>query len=44
MAGVANGIYRLNQWAVRKQLEPRRNELQKLIANLEGESNAEDAS
>ncbi len=37
-------VYWLNQWAVRKQLEPRRNDLQKLITNLEGESNAVDAS
>ena len=37
-------IYRINQLAVRKQLEPRRNDLQKLITYLEGEGNAEDAS
>lgn len=37
-------VYRLNQLAVRKQLEPRRNDLQRLISNLEGECNAEDAS
>ena len=37
-------IYRLNQRAVRDQLEPRRNDLQKLITYLEGESHAEDAS
>lgn len=35
--------YRLNQRAVRDQLEPRRNDLRKLIDNLEGESNAEDS-
>ncbi|MDA1231717.1 MAG: hypothetical protein O2856_13165 [Planctomycetota bacterium] len=37
-------IYRLNQRAVRDQLEPRRSDLQKLITYLEGESHAEDAS
>ncbi len=37
-------IYRLNQRAVRDQLEPRRSDLQKLITYLEGENNAEDAS
>ena len=34
-------IYRINQSAVRKQLEPRRDDLQKLIANLEGQDEAE---
>ncbi len=34
-------IYRLNQWAVRMQLEPRRNNLQKLINNMEGDISAE---
>lgn len=29
------GVYRLNQWAVRKQLEPRRQELEALLASLE---------
>jgi hypothetical protein len=38
------GIYLLNQWVVSKQLEPRRSDLQKLIDNLESESNAKDAS
>lgn len=38
------GIYWLNQWAVRKQLEPRRNDLQKLITNLEGEGDTEDTN
>lgn len=38
------GVYWLNQWAVRKQLEPRRNDLQKLITNLEGDGNAEEAT
>jgi hypothetical protein len=28
------GIYRLNQWAVRKSLEPRRQELETLLASL----------
>ncbi|TWT87072.1 serine hydrolase domain-containing protein [Neorhodopirellula pilleata] len=37
-------VYRLNQRAVRDQLEPRRIDLQKLITYLEGESPAEDSS
>ena len=37
-------IYRVNQLAVSKHLEPRRSDLQNLIANLEGQGNAEDAS
>ena len=36
-------IYRVNQRAVRDQLEPRRQDLLRLIANLEGGSNAADA-
>lgn len=36
--------YRINQAAVRKQLEPRRNDLQKLTTYLERENSAEDAS
>ncbi|HVJ85740.1 MAG TPA: SoxR reducing system RseC family protein [Caulifigura sp.] len=35
------GIYRLNQHAVRKQLEPHRDELARLLAHLKGESDAE---
>ena len=37
-------VYRLNQRAVRDQLEPRRIDLQKLITYLEGESHIEDAN
>jgi CubicO group peptidase (beta-lactamase class C family) len=33
------GIYWLNQWAVRKNLEPRRRELEKLLNELESEKN-----
>lgn len=36
-------IYRLNQRAVHEQLEPRRNELQKLINNMEGDSSDDDS-
>ena len=35
-------IYWLNQWAVRKQLEPRQNDLQKLINNMEEEKGVSD--
>ncbi|MBA4107813.1 MAG: hypothetical protein C0485_18925 [Pirellula sp.] len=35
---VYGGIYFFNQYAVRKQLEPRRQDLLKLIASLEGEA------
>ena len=35
--------YRLNQRAVREQLEPRRQDLLKLVASLEDETNSEDA-
>ena len=37
-------IYRMNQLAVRKELEPRRSDLRKLIASLENENCEEDAS
>jgi len=36
-------IYWINQWAVRNQLEPRRQQLMKLVASLEGESDAADS-
>lgn len=36
-------IYRLNQTAVRDVLEPRRQDLLKLVASLEGETNSEDS-
>ena len=36
-------IYWINQWAVRNQLEPRRQHLLKLVANLENENNAADS-
>lgn len=39
---VYGGIYFLNQYAVRKQLEPRRQELLKLIASLEGDASDEE--
>jgi len=38
---VYGGVYFLNQYAVRKQLEPRRQELLKLIDNLEGDASDE---
>ncbi len=37
------GLYRLNQNAVRRQLEPRRQDLLKLVASLEGETSDEDS-
>ena len=40
---IYGGIYRLNQRAVRKQLEPRRQDLLKLVASLEGEASSEDS-
>jgi len=40
---VYGGIYWLNQLSVRNQLEPRRSDLRKLIANLEGEGNGDDS-
>jgi hypothetical protein len=40
---VYGGIYVLNQYAVRKQLEPRRQDLLKLIAGLEGDACDEDS-
>ncbi|MEZ6091676.1 MAG: hypothetical protein R3C05_27415 [Pirellulaceae bacterium] len=40
---VYRGVYWLNQTAVEKQLTPRRNDLLKLIANLEGECSEEDS-
>jgi len=36
-------IYWLNQYAIRKQLEPRRQDLLKFVSSLESEPNAEDA-
>lgn len=38
---VYGGVYFLNQYAVRKQLEPRRQELLKLIASLESDASDE---
>ncbi|MCG8651068.1 MAG: beta-lactamase family protein [Pirellulales bacterium] len=38
------GTYRLNQRAVREQLQPRRRDLLKLVASLESESTSEDSS
>ena len=38
---VYGGVYFLNQFAVRNQLEPRRQELLKLIASLEGDASDE---
>ncbi len=40
---IYGGIYRLNQRAVRQQLEPRRQDLLKLVASLEGESSSKDS-
>lgn len=40
---IYGGTYRLNQRAVRKQLEPRRQDLLKLIASLENETNSDDS-
>lgn len=40
---VYGGTYRLNQSAVRKQLEPHRQNLLKLVASLESEASREDA-
>jgi hypothetical protein len=40
---IYGGIYRLNQRAVRIQLEPRRQDLLKLLASLEGEGSSEDS-
>jgi CubicO group peptidase (beta-lactamase class C family) len=40
---IYGGTYRLNQRAVRNQLEPRRQDLLKLVASLEGEANSEDS-
>ncbi|MEZ5943425.1 MAG: hypothetical protein R3C18_18680 [Planctomycetaceae bacterium] len=40
---VYRGVYWLNQTAVEKQLTPRRNDLVKLITNLEGECSEEDS-
>ncbi len=40
---IYGGIYWLNQHAVRKQLEPRRQDLLKLVASLESESSSEDS-
>jgi CubicO group peptidase (beta-lactamase class C family) len=39
---VYGGIYWLNQYAVRKTLEPRQQDLLKLVASLEGELNSEE--
>jgi CubicO group peptidase (beta-lactamase class C family) len=40
---IDGGIYWLNQYAVRKDLEPRRQDLAKLVASLESEPNDEDS-
>lgn len=40
---IYGGTYRLNQRAVREQLEPRRQDLLRLIASLEGEASDEDS-
>jgi CubicO group peptidase (beta-lactamase class C family) len=40
---VYGGVYFLNQYAVRKQLEPRRQDLLRLIASLEGDASDENA-
>ncbi|MEZ6127569.1 MAG: serine hydrolase [Planctomycetaceae bacterium] len=40
---IYGGVYWLNQYAVRTQLEPRRQDLLKLVAGLEYESNVEES-
>lgn len=40
---IYGAVYLLNQFVVRKQLQPRRRDLLKLVANLEGEESGEDS-